>query len=211
MLQFEQIYIELKKTNNLRKVTLKNLQKQNNDLCDKLVNYNEQALIVSSAIIVLQVASRLSREIIAQKFSSNISEAIETVTDQPIRFGVEFNTRQQELQAFFTFNECPVIMDGFGLGVVDISAIMLRLLMLNMYKIEAPYIADEPTKHLSKRLYSEQIGRFLQEVAQGRQVIIATHSDEIAASADLLIKTRLDKGITKIEKERRDAERSDSK
>lgn len=85
---------------------------------------------------------------------------------------------------------------GNGGGIVDIEGTSLRFVITEVWrdpKIDGPVFLDEAYKHLSKE-YIVPIAEFLKKTSTdfGRQVIMSTHNDYIAQSADRKIQISLD-------------------
>lgn len=167
------------------------LQERKESLIEDIQRFTKEEIEHKKALEVFQLASGLSKEIISEKFSKVISEAISAVTEQDLVFNIELTTRGDEIEAKFLLDDSPDIINTHGSGIADIIAIMLRVLIMSMYNIDAPLILDEPTSHLSKENYSQQIGKLLKEISKTRQIILTTHSKELAKEADCLIKTQL--------------------
>jgi DNA repair exonuclease SbcCD ATPase subunit len=67
---------------------------------------------------------------------------------------------------------------------VDIISLALRVAMLeSVYPpIDGPLMLDEPAKHVSEE-YTQGVGEFIEKIEEafGRQIILITHNQDLAA------------------------------
>lgn len=165
----------------------------------EFINYND---IIQNdykqAVILLQQVSTICRESIKNIFSSKVTEAISIVTDIDAKFGLDIEVKRDDLEAYFTIDGERDFVDARGGGLLDIVAIMLRVIFLTLLKSDIPLILDEPTKFLHSSSYSRQIGAFLRKIAKNRQVIISTNAPELAESGDKVIRTKMIHGISSV-------------
>ncbi len=155
----------------------------------------------AKAISILQIGSGIARDIIRSKYQTVISDAIAGVTGIEKNFEIDISTRGNDIEAVFLLDGNPHILDSHGGGIADVIAIISRFLTLNMGNIDFPVLLDEPTKNLHSEKYAERIGKLLKQYSQNRQLIVTTYSEELAAEADRVIRTKLVDGVTKIEVE----------
>jgi len=87
-------------------------------------------------------------------------------------------------------------IDENGGGVVDIVSIALRLVVMQTYEptIDGPILMDEPFKMVSKE-FIPMLSQFTKNVSQdfGRQIIMVTHNEYLAAMTDSKIYVTMDK------------------
>ena len=153
----------------------------------------EQETVVL-AIEVLREAGNFAREQARQQVEALASMALTAVFGLGYRFGLV--SKKQGNQ---TAIECHVCSpngsggeidtegsDSRGGGVVDIQALALRVSMLELYRpeIDGPLLLDEPGKHVSADNI-QALGEFLRLVCEqfGRQLIMVTHNEHLAAMA----------------------------
>ncbi len=153
------------------------------------------------AISILQIGSGIARDIIRNKYQTVISDAIAGVTGLEKNFEIDISTHGNDIEALFLLDGNAHILDSHGGGIGDIISTILRFLILNMGNIDFPILLDEPTKNLHSEKYAERIGKLLKQYSKNRQLIVTTYSEELAAEADRVIRTKLVDGVTKIEVE----------
>lgn len=173
------------------------------DLAEKR-DIHETAVL---AIEVLRAAGDFAREQARQQVEALASMALTAVFGPGYRFSLV--SKKQGNQ---TAIECRVVSpdgkggevdtegsDSRGGGVVDIQALALRVSMLELYQpgIDGPLMLDEPGKHVSAGLI-EDLGRFLMLVSEqfGRQLIMVTHNETLAAMSANTIKIELRDGVS---------------
>lgn len=91
--------------------------------------------------------------------------------------------------------------DEEGGGVINVLSLALRMAILELFSppLVGPLLLDEPTSMVSVE-ESEHVTDFLKEVARstGRQVLLVTHSPELAAGADRQFQVVMVDGISEI-------------
>ena len=91
--------------------------------------------------------------------------------------------------------------DARGGGVVDVISLALRLALLEAFRppVGGPVILDEPAKHVSEE-FSPQVAQFLKSFSQslGRQVIMVSHNQHLADSADVAYLVEMSQGRSSV-------------
>jgi DNA repair exonuclease SbcCD ATPase subunit len=91
--------------------------------------------------------------------------------------------------------------DSRGGGVVDVISLALRLSLLYAFRppVGGPVALDEPGKHVSDE-YAPQVALFLKSFSQsmGRQIIMISHNQHLADSADTAYLVEMHEGISKL-------------
>jgi len=95
--------------------------------------------------------------------------------------------------------ESSDINDSFGGAVNQVLSVLLRIVIVELLKVEGPLCFDEPTSMISE-VYAGRLGKLLDSLSRkyGRQYIFITHSHTLAACADLLYQVDLTDGISKV-------------
>ena len=156
-------------------------------------------------IILLQKTSDYARSQMKQTIEYIVTNALQVVFGQDIRFEIELGTRAGAPTAEFFVVDTNGLrykpMDARGGGLVDVISTALRLSILELYqpKIEGPVILDEAGKHISSE-YAENFAYFLKEYCSriGRQCILITHSAYLAAVGDKSFFVSIKNGVSEV-------------
>lgn len=73
-------------------------------------------------------------------------------------------------------------LDGGGINDIISTAIFAGLGILNMEENRSIYVLDEPSKYISKGIYSETFAEYLKELLNqlNKQVVISTHDEHLS-------------------------------
>lgn len=147
---------------------------------------------VKAANLLLEKCNIASRELIKKEVESLVTSALVSVfEDNTFKFHVDFISRRNQVEAEFSVSSmmgerytAGDIMNSRGGGVVDIVATALRIVLMELLKIDGPLILDEPCRMVSAK-YMENLGKFLHTVSQkfDRQIILITHNEKLAEYA----------------------------
>jgi len=150
----------------------------------------------------------LSAKTIQQTLEYHISElvttALESVFEIPYKFILSFVERRGKTEAdlWFVINDDNKIkpIDATGGGAVDIASLALRIAFWSLQKNSRPlFILDEPCRMLSKDLMTKAANMLKMLSKQiGIQILMITHSDELASVADKIYEVELIKGKSRI-------------
>jgi len=165
----------------------------------------EQAALVTSSAELREVNALLekcnitARKLIKTEIESLVTSAIQMVFEDPtMYFNIAFVPRRNQIEADFTIShrvtkdnivEESVLDDDIretsGGGVVDVVSTALRIILMELFKIEGPIILDEPGRMISEQ-YIDNFGKFLVAICKqfNRQIILITHNNRLAEYAD---------------------------
>lgn len=160
----------------------------------------ERNLLIASREL-LQKVSTLVRYKISEQFAALATEALRFIFQrEDLRFVVDLGIKGNlPVAAFFVevggYQVDP--RDALGGSVYEVIGICLRLICLEVFKIEGPLILDEPLRSVD----SINLDRSLEFIlnyckSTGRQLIIVTHNEQIARSADKLFEVVQDSGVS---------------
>jgi DNA repair ATPase RecN len=166
---------------------------------EKLLDNNQKV------IILLQKASEYSREQMKKTIENIVTNALQVVFNNDMKFLVELGTRAGSPTAEFfviTSEGLKVSpLDAKGGGLVDVISAALRLAILELYqpKIDGPIIMDEVGKHISAE-YAENFAYFLKEYGAQvkRQIILVTHNSALAVAGDKNFKVKINNGVSEV-------------
>ena len=158
----------------------------------EVLSINEKLLDLEECKFIVQDVSEKLQNKLADTLNSIVSNAIATVFDDPYEFKIEISAKANVVQATPTLvknGESFGIKSDVGYGVVDVTALALRVALLSLQKNHNNVlILDEPFTSIGVKDRPKAC-ELLKTMSQklGIQFIIVTHVDEIKAIADLLI------------------------
>jgi DNA repair ATPase RecN len=200
-LDFGRIKTHIEKKAAERDLLMKQLQEQKASLDNKSIKMDTYQKV----IILLQKTSDYARSQMKQTIEFIVTNALQVVFAQDIRFEIELGTRAGAPTAEFYVVDAVGLrykpMEARGGGLVDVISTALRLSILELYqpKIEGPVILDEAGKHISSE-YAENFAYFLKEYCKriGRQCILITHSASLAAVGDKSFFVSIKNGVSEV-------------
>lgn len=159
--------------------------------------------------ILFQRTSEFARNQAKIQIESLVTNCLQFVFADNLEFEIEIKESNGRPSAKFfvvTQNEDNEIRLepelSRGGGVVDVVSLALRIAFLEIHKpkIEGPLMLDEPAKHVSSD-YIFNVSNFLKKVSElfGRQIIMITHDDFLAAIGDRSYNVALKDGVSYIE------------
>ena len=190
MLTLQDKFEDLKRTISIKMGELQLLKKQYEEIQDNLQSANQLIDMLLKVLVLLQKASEYSREQMKSTIENIVTNALQVVFQEDMKFLVELGTRAGSPTAEFKIVTPQGVkmdpLDSKGGGLVDVISTALRLAVLELYqpKIQGPIFLDEVGKHISAE-YSENFAYFLKEYAAsvGRQIILVTHNSTLAVAA----------------------------
>lgn len=146
-----------------------------------------------------------------QQLQVHISEittlALEAVFPDPYALTAEFVQRRNktECDLFFVRNDNRVDpLSAAGGGTVDVASFALRVASWSMRvpRSQNILILDEPFRYLSAGLLP-RAGEMIKQISEklGLQIIMVTHSEELAEAADSTYRVSIRRGVSSVEKE----------
>lgn len=157
--------------------------------------------------LLLQEAAKHAREQGRRQVEYLVTQALQFVFSGDVEFKVEVEEKRDRPEAEFyvrsTYGDDYSVEttpeDARGGGVVDVISLALRLALLHASRppLGGPVILDEPGKHVSEE-YAPQVARFLKSFSQslGRQVIMVSHNQHLADSADTAYLVEMQEGAS---------------
>ena len=146
-----------------------------------------------------------------QQLQFHISEittlALEAVFPEPYSLVAEFVQRRNKTECDLYFERNKERIDPIsaaGGGAVDLASFALRVASWSM---ENPHsrnvlILDEPFRYLSTDLLPKA-GEMIKQISKklGLQIIMITHAEELAETADAAFRVSIRKGASSVKKE----------
>lgn len=144
----------------------------------------------SKAIEIINYVQEQSRDKVKDTFENIVTYALRFIYSTDYEFGIEFDRRGNLGTMNFNikspdFQEPAEPINTSGGGVIDIVALALRMVLLQLGEQKGPVILDESLKHLSKE-YLPNAVKFLNEINKrlNRQIIFITHQQEFIDNAE---------------------------
>jgi DNA repair exonuclease SbcCD ATPase subunit len=174
-----------------------------------LAEVRDNAECLERVRLLLQEASSHAREQGRGQVESMVTKALQFVFGGDLSFKVTVEEKRDRPEAEFyvcsnyggdlRVETAP--QDARGGGVVDVISLALRLALLQAFRppVGGPVILDEPAKHVSEE-FSPQVAQFLKSFSQslGRQVIMVSHNQHLADSADVAYLVEMARGRSSV-------------
>jgi DNA repair exonuclease SbcCD ATPase subunit len=151
---------------------------------------------------LIQKAAQLTQEKLSIHISDLVSLALRSVFDDPYEFQATFENRRNSMECDLVFvkdgNEYKPL-DSCGYGAADVASFALRIAYWSLGETRPVLIWDEPFRQLDKNKQSmaaEMVRKLSKEL--GLQIIIITHSEELAECANKLFNVSISGGISEV-------------
>ena len=173
----------------------------------KLKEIIQDLELLEKVTILFQKTSEYARQQAKRQIETLVTKCLQYVFESNIELLIELDELRNKANAeFYVITES----DGMiiktkpelsrGGGVVDVVSLALRIAFLQIHKpqIEGPLILDEPAKHVSEE-YIFNVGEFLKQTPEmfGRQIIMVTHNNYLAAIANKAYRVDYNQTISK--------------
>lgn len=151
----------------------------------------------------LRLLAEHQQEVIRQKIEMLVTYGLKTVFDEDIQFRVTLDARKNQIYMGFAIEDDEgrqvPLMDGEAGGVVALTALLLRIVLLLMTRprLNPLLILDEPLTQLSVSYREPAAQLILRLVDKGLlRVLAVTHDPVLAAVADTRYRFTLRDGKT---------------
>jgi len=166
-----------------------------------------EAEFLTTARELYQKTSTLLRVKLSERFADLATRALQYIFQtSDLEFVVELDVKANlPVASFF------VIVDGhkvdpkeaLGGSIYEVIGICLRLVCLEVFELKGPLILDEPLRSVDETNLRSALEFILQYCKEtGRQLIMVTHNEQIARSADRLFEVTQEGGISSVEETR---------
>lgn len=157
----------------------------------RIVEIDTEVEFLNEARTLYQKVSTLLRVKISERFADLATRALRYVFQrEDLEFLVELDIKVNlPVASFF------VVVDGhkvdpkeaLGGSIYEVIGICLRLVCLEVFDLKGPLILDEPLRSVDETNLQNALEFILRYCKQtGRQLIMVTHNEQIAKSADKL-------------------------
>lgn len=178
-------------------------------ISSKCDNLEKSFDTLSEARILLEKCNIVSRDFVRDEVELLVTRSLRSILDNPrITFKIEFIEKRNQTEAQFSLSVEGEdeqiggdIISTYGGGVVDIISVSLRVILMQLLKLEGPLILDEPGKNIAPQ-YISNFGKFLMGISKSfdRQIIMITHNNTLASCANNIINVSQKNGVSKVEK-----------
>jgi DNA repair exonuclease SbcCD ATPase subunit len=179
----------------------------------RLAEVKDSVECLEKVRLLLQEAASHAREQGRKQVEFMVTQALQFAFGSDLEFKVVVEEKRDRPEAeFYVCSnyggdarvETPP-QDARGGGVVDVISLALRLALLEAFRppMGGPVILDEPAKHVSEE-FSPQVAQFLKSFSQslGRQVIMVSHNQHLADSADVAYLVEMSQGRSSVRRVR---------
>ncbi len=179
----------------------------------RLAEVKDSVECLEKVRLLLQEAASHAREQGRKQVEFMVTQALQFAFGSDLEFKVVVEEKRDRPEAeFYVCSnyggdarvETPP-QDARGGGVVDVISLALRLALLEAFRppVGGPVILDEPAKHVSEE-FSPQVAQFLKSFSQslGRQVIMVSHNQHLADSADVAYLVEMSQGRSSVRRVR---------
>lgn len=190
------------------------LQVQKENINKQIEQHNSEIELSQLSRSLLSLFAKKSEIDIRRFIEPSITEALEFVFNQNLKFHMRFVSRRNQIEvdfivlrnneeekAFLTYIEKPSeyekeleelvketknINYNYGGAINQVLALVLRILLVELFKIRGPLFVDEPSSAVHEE-YATKLGQLITSFSKrfNRQYIIVTHSDALASFADI--------------------------
>ncbi|HHV34077.1 MAG TPA: ATP-binding protein [Syntrophomonadaceae bacterium] len=182
-------------------------------LQESIKGIREEGECLEQVRLLLLEAAKHAREQGRRQVELLVTQALQFVFGADMEFKVVVEEKRDRPEAEFyvcstyegDYKVETTPQDARGGGVVDVISLALRLALLHAFRppVGGPAVLDEPGKHVSEE-YAPQLARFLKGFSQslGRQVIMVSHNQHLADSADIAYLMEMKQGASRVRRVR---------
>jgi len=187
---------------------LESLQARRTEVSTQLEGCNQTLELLEQVRLLLAETSEAARAQIKVHVEQTVTAALQAVFGREMRFEVLLRDVGGQTAADWRVVDSMEgeevagdPEDARGGGVSDVVSLALRLAVLELARPRpgGPILLDEVGKHVSAE-HREALAEFLKAYARrtGRQIILVTHHEELAAVADVAYRVERRDGISEV-------------
>lgn len=178
------------------------LQQEQVDL--RLLEIEHGIDIREKASLFLQTLSDTTRQMVIDKISNIVTDALTKVLDKNLAFEMQLSTERNQVDIKFlvkdkNLNKSYEILNSFGGGMADIITFPLRVSLLMKWSpsLAKVLIMDETFKAVDVT-NKELLGEFIRQLSEklDMQIILVTHSPELSSKAHKRFEITQHKGVS---------------
>ena len=183
------------------------------ELSEKKLSLQNELELYSKARKLLELFVRSTEYRVREYIEPIVTEALDFVFDQGLKFHLLFVTRRNQVEVDFLIlrdeeseaNYQKYILDPkkyekqleqlaketrninymYGGAVNQVLALVLRLVLVELLQIRGPVFLDEPSSAVGEE-YSARLGQLVSSLSERfkRQIVLITHSKTLASFAE---------------------------
>lgn len=177
----------------------------------ELIKKQEKLLIEKKLIDKSCMQARLDGK---QALEDLVNFCMEAIFEDETRINLNLGSRDGiptidiEIKTTKDGEEVTILpeLDGGGINDIISTAIFVGLGILNIEENKSIYVLDEPSKYISKGVYSEKFAEYFKELLHqlDKQVVISTHDENLAeiGDASFFLEKDDNSGITEVNKKK---------
>lgn len=185
------------------------LEKQKAEKTEQLASAKQDIEIWQQVQALFAKVSEFAREQLRKKIQDIVTAALQAIfARDDISFEIEMRTVNNQPAAYWNvvsmYGDTAVAgnpEDSRGGGVSDVVSLALRLALLELSRPrpQGVIMLDEVGKHVSKE-FAPNVAAFLKQYAEktGRQIVLITHQEDLAAVADVSYRVTQSNGISEV-------------
>jgi len=157
--------------------------------------HKEAEEVINAAILITQEGTK-------EFIESIVTKALQIVYDDSYYFVMEFNIKRNQTEITLLVQQEDQLyeLNQLGGGVSDVVSLALRLAFyaLTDYNKSNVFVLDEVGRNLGQKRI--KFGEMMKELSEclGLQLIVVTHSIDIAGQADIIYEIEHKNGLSKI-------------
>lgn len=183
--------------------------------------------VVSKAKALLELFVKSTETAVRDYIEPTVTEALNFIFNQHLYFHIVFVDRRNQIEIDFIvlptaekekeyqsylldIENCKDDFDTlvkdykdlnflYGGAIQEVLGLVLRVILVELLRIEGPVILDEPTSAVHEE-YAQRVGVFIKTLSErfNRQVIYVTHSQALAAAANRVYEVTQHDGISQV-------------
>jgi hypothetical protein len=179
---------------------VKRIRFQLDETDHKVTHLEREIQFTETARLIIQKVAKATQAELEYYISELVTLAFASVFPNPYEFKVVFEEKRGKTECKMRFlrngKEVNPLF-GSGGGPLDIASTTLQFTIWSLNKTRNILGLDEPFRFLSRNL-QPKAGEMLKEVSKklGLQILMITHSEDLANCADKIFHFDIDKGVT---------------
>lgn len=192
---------QLNRTIERRQGQIDQIKKQMVNLKRELDAEKKYLVHVEQAQVIVKEAAKRTQEQVAWAIADIATKALQAIFHESYELIVRFENRRGKMECDILLSKHGEEIDPMtasGGGVVDVLSLSLRVAVWAICKDRHPtFLLDEPMTHLARQQHQKAASMFRELVDNmGMQVLMVTHSEDLAAAADVVYEVTQKNGVS---------------
>lgn len=194
----------------------------------EITNLESESLLLADVRKLFETLVKVSTVKIQDYIEPLVTEALEFVFDYGLNFHLYFTNRRNQVEVDFIIlrdvdsekayqryitdvvkyeKQLEQLVKGtkdlnflYGGAINQVVSLVLRLIIVELLKIQGPLVLDEPSSAVDNDVHSVRLGQLLMSLSKrfGRQIILVTHSKNLSSFADRIYSVEQQNGISNV-------------